>query len=158
MLEPNIASRYSTLDMIARTDCNGSAVYDTLPGKVVIVLGIECVFKFISDAITEEGAEGGFKHRFAILWKASPHQRTQLLHSRCAPFQRSALHLLYEGGIPFFFPVISADTNAMASSFLCLMTSLSFLSMSNQLFHTKKSRLFPGSASTILSTKINIYF
>ena len=104
MLEPNIASRYSTLDMIAETDCNGSAVYDTLPSNVVIVLGIECVFKFISDAITEEDAEGGFKHRFAILWKASLHQSTQLLHSRCAPFQRSALHLLYEGGIPFLFP------------------------------------------------------
>ena len=35
-------------------------------------------------------------------------------------------------------PVISADTNAMASSFLCLMASLSFLSMSSQLLHTKK--------------------
>lgn len=96
------------------------------------VLGIECVFKFISDAITEEDAEGGFKHRFAILWKASRHQSTQLLHSRCSPFQRSALDLLYEGGISFFPPVISADTNAMASSLLCLMASLSFLSMFNQ--------------------------
>ena len=132
MLEPNIASRYSTLDMIAETDCNGSTVDDTFPGKVVIVLGIECVFKFISDAITEEDAEGSFKHRFAILWKASRHQSTQLLHSRCSPFQRSALDLLYEGGISFFPPVISADTNAMASSLLCLMASLSFLSMFNQ--------------------------
>ena len=104
MLEPNIASRYSTLDMIAETDCNGSAVYDTFPSKVVIVLGIECVFKFFPDAITEEDAEGGFKHRFAILWKASRHQSTQLLHSRYSPFQRSALHFLYEGGIPFLFP------------------------------------------------------
>ena len=41
-------------------------------------------------------------------------------------------------------PVISADTNAMASSLLCLMASLSFLSMSNQLLHTKKVGSFQG--------------